>query len=143
MKVFLASVLVMNTVESSHLSGKMTDQFIVKKRHFSNDGIVQTWVIDTGDILSTNEYHKSDGKHKKGFVLTPMSEHLVLFDQTKITQWENNFIYNKLIECGDEAISSIAVGLPFLPHEESENRIAVLIGTQKGTKSALMNNIIN
>ena len=131
----------MNTVESSHLSGKMTDQFIVKKRHFSNDGIVQTWVIDTGDILSTNEYHKSDGKHKKGFVLTPMSEHLVLFDQTKITQWENNFIYNKLIECGDEAISSIAVGLPFLPHEESENRIAVLIGTQKGTKLALINNI--
>ena len=89
-------------------------------------------MIDTGDILSTNEYHKSDGKHKKGFVLTAMSEHLVLFDQTKITQWENNFIYNKLIECGDEAISSIAVGLPFLPHEESENRIAVLIGTQKG-----------
>ena len=110
---------------------------------FSNDGIVQTWVIDTGDILSTNEYHKSDGKHKKGFVLTPMSEHLVLFDQTKITQWENNFIYNKLIECGDEAISSIAVGLPFLPHEESENRIAVLIGTQKGTKLTLINNIIN
>ena len=99
---------------------------------FSNDGIVQSWIIDTGDILSTNEYHKSDGKHKKGFLVTPMSERLVLFDQTKITQWENNFIYNKLIECGDEAISSIAVGLPFLPHEESENRIAVLIGTQKG-----------
>ena len=104
----------------------------ISKIFLSNDGTVLTWIIDSGDILALNDYHKTSEKHKKGFLVTPMSERLICFDQTKITQWENNFIYNKLIDVGDEAISSITVGLPFLPHEESENRIAVLIGTQKG-----------
>jgi WD40 repeat protein len=98
----------------------------------SGDGTLLRWNIRNGEITSKNVFHTRDSNFtRKGFHMTQRSEQLVGFDGEGVTCWENNFIYNKLMNVGEEAVSSIVTGLPFLPHEESENRLAILIGKHK------------
>ena len=54
---------------------------------------------------------------------TDKNEHLASFDSLGVSEWENNFIVNKLVDVdGVEGITALTLGMPYIPHEQSENR---------------------
>ena len=49
---------------------------------------------------------------------------MACFDSVGVSEWENNFIVNKLVDVdGVEGITALTLGMPYIPHEQSENRL--------------------
>ena len=49
---------------------------------------------------------------------------MACFDSVGVSEWEDNFIVNKLVDVdGVEGITALTLGMPYIPHEQSENRL--------------------
>ena len=94
------------------------------------DGILLTWSLKSGEVTAENRHLTRSAKSlNKGFAFTDKNEHLATFDCTGVGEWENNFVVNKLVEVESitEGITSLTLGMPYIPHEQSENRLACVI----------------
>ena len=96
-------------------------------------GSIYHWSLKSGEITYENsQLTRTKKSMKKGFLYTEKNEYLATFDALGVVEWENNFIVNKLAEVeGTEGISSLTLGMPYIPHECSENRLAAVIDSHK------------